>query len=320
MAKQIPDNAVLLRIQQQVEALPFNAVPQQLQNTQDILKREPRNVAHLFLSGLLHIKLGEYQAGVSSLKKALKIHKSSDLILGVLAFVHARKTSEHGEALKYLRKKLSLNRNDPQTYFLIASSHLELGEPDRALEVLDRVEKLEPNKAKIHALKAQCCMRMGDSAGARKHYKIIQEIDPSAIVAMADKIALLPDNSEEDLQGIKLQLEKLLGETPQLFRTQEHRAGSYFALGEVCEKLELFDEAFKHFESGNHVPKEMPDATDWTVAFDILKKVFTPELFKSVQADGHVSTEQVFVVGMPRSGTTLIESILAGHSLSQWFR
>ncbi len=319
MAKNVPDNAVLIGVQRQVEALPFNLAPLKLQDAQGALKKDPRNVATLFLTGLLQIKLGEYQPGIATLKKALKLHKSSEVILGTLAFVFAQKTSEHNQAIKYLRKKLVFNRNDPQTHMLIASSHLELGEPDRALEVLDGAEKLVTDKARINALKAQCCLRMGDSTGARKHYKIVQELEPSAAFAVADKIAQLPDNTEQDLLALKPQLEKLLIESPQLFRTQEHLAGTYFALGEVCEKLKLYDEAFKHFEAGNKVPKPTPNATRWMDAFKILKETFTPELFKSVQSKGHLSAEQVFIVGMPRSGTTLVESILANHPSARDF-
>ena len=320
MAKPLPDNATLAELQRQINGMPQEAVPQQLQNLDEILKGDAKNPQHWFVMGMLLNRVGLAHQALDALQNAHKYHKTSDIILGTLAFICAERLKDHDAALKYLQKKHSLNRNDPQTIFLMANCQMEMGNPDQALELLDKAASLVTNPAKIHALRAQCYVRMGNSQAARENYEKVQELDPQAAFAMVDKLAMLPDNTKEQLEGLKSQLEDVLVNKPEKFRTKEHRVASQVAVGNICEKLEQYDQAFDNFKAANELQKMFAIQTDWEKSFELLQGAFDAETLGSISAEGHSSTEQIFIVGMVRSGTTLVESIPRRLGGSEGFR
>ena len=94
----------------------------------------------------------------------------------------------------------------------------------------------------------------------------------------------------------------------------------HFCLGAVLHKHGQYDEAFSHFRRGNDLKQE--GFRQRGTAFDakVLRRFvddqiagYTPELFPSAAALGHPSETPVFIVGVPRSGTTLVNQILSAH-------
>ncbi len=312
MASPPPDNATLAKLQQQIHALPQSSIMQHVQNVEAILKKDRKNPQHWFVLGSLFIRAGAFQQSLEALRTALKLHRKSEVILGAIAFLFAEKAKDYKESLVYLEQKFALNNKDPKTLFLIANCQLELGQPDLALDTLDQAAPLTENQAKIHALKAQCNIRLGDSKSARDNYRKVQELDPGAAFAMIDKIAALPDNSKKQLQELELQLKGVLVNQVSKFRHEQHRVAATAVLGEITEKLGNHQEAFDHYVAANELQKTFAAQSDWEKSFELLRGTFSSEVFEQVDVQGHPSEEQIFVVGMVRSGTTLIESILAG--------
>jgi tetratricopeptide (TPR) repeat protein len=99
-----------------------------------------------------------------------------------------------------------------------------------------------------------------------------------------------------------------------------NRIALEFALGKAFDKAGRFDEAFSHFATGNSIDKQQhasegqiynPNVVDKEV--DAIIEVFTPEFFRERTGWGEPSEIPVFIVGMPRSGTTLVQQIAASH-------
>ncbi len=88
-----------------------------------------------------------------------------------------------------------------------------------------------------------------------------------------------------------------------------------FALGKACDEIGRFDDAFAYWSLGNRLKRE---TIQYSIHKDIhffneLKKAFPTEFIASHQNVGFSSRLPIFIVGMPRSGTTLVEQILASH-------
>lgn len=101
----------------------------------------------------------------------------------------------------------------------------------------------------------------------------------------------------------------------------DDRSRLYFAIGNLFDKQGRWTEAFSNYESGNQLRKEIearrgvvfdPEAHRHEV--DQIIRFFTKDYFTRVASHGVDSELPVFIVGMPRSGTTLAEQILASHS------
>jgi tetratricopeptide (TPR) repeat protein len=89
----------------------------------------------------------------------------------------------------------------------------------------------------------------------------------------------------------------------------------HFALAKAYEDAGRADDAFRHLLAGNALKRRHVAYNEAaTLAeLDRIRAIFTPELMQSLQGEGDPSPVPIFIVGMPRSGTTLIEQILASH-------
>jgi tetratricopeptide (TPR) repeat protein len=93
------------------------------------------------------------------------------------------------------------------------------------------------------------------------------------------------------------------------------RAALHFTLGRAHDEIGDYDRAFGHFEIANAAQREhQPDTEAMDIAFfENARRIFTPDFFASRAGGGSQSAVPVFVLGMPRSGTTLTEQIIASH-------
>ena len=93
------------------------------------------------------------------------------------------------------------------------------------------------------------------------------------------------------------------------------RIGLHFAYGKCLEDQRRFDESLAHYTQGNalkaRVAPYLPDVIDRIVAES--KELFTAEFFTKRAGWGHPDSSPIFIVGLPRSGSTLVEQVLASH-------
>jgi tetratricopeptide (TPR) repeat protein len=93
------------------------------------------------------------------------------------------------------------------------------------------------------------------------------------------------------------------------------RIGLHFAYGKCLEDERRFDESLAHYDRGNalkaRVAPYLPDVIDRIVAES--KELFTAEFFTKRAGWGHPDSAPIFIVGLPRSGSTLVEQVLASH-------
>jgi hypothetical protein len=91
----------------------------------------------------------------------------------------------------------------------------------------------------------------------------------------------------------------------------------HFALGKAHEDEKDYEAAFRHYAEGNAIRRaELPyDAAKFELQIDAMKATFTRELVEDKKGQGCAARDPIFILGMPRAGSTLLEQILASHSL-----
>jgi hypothetical protein len=94
----------------------------------------------------------------------------------------------------------------------------------------------------------------------------------------------------------------------------ENRRALHFSLGRIFDRLHRYGEAFEHYSAANQLAKLNYNFDDEVQLCNRLKEIFSSEHLKSLPKAGNKSERPVFVVGMPRSGTSLAEQILSSHS------
>jgi tetratricopeptide (TPR) repeat protein len=109
-------------------------------------------------------------------------------------------------------------------------------------------------------------------------------------------------------------METLAQQAPTL--SVRDRIELHFALAKAYEDLERFEDSFRQLLAGNTLKRQQVSYNEAAALrmLDRIRDVFTPQLFESRQQVGEPSGVPVFIIGMPRSGTTLLEQILASHA------
>lgn len=115
--------------------------------------------------------------------------------------------------------------------------------------------------------------------------------------------------SERDIVEMQSQLER-----PDL--RVEARVQFYFSLGKAHEDLKQFERSFENYQRGNALWRSTVeyDAEKTHAFVEACKEIFTPDFFKDLKGVGCYARDPIFVVGLPRAGSTLIEQILSSHS------
>jgi hypothetical protein len=90
--------------------------------------------------------------------------------------------------------------------------------------------------------------------------------------------------------------------------------GLNFAVGKVLDGMSLYDEAFEHYKAGNEAISYLYDSLSNTQNITDIIEIFTPALFMNTPAAKVRGKKPIFIIGMPRSGTSLTEQIMAAHS------
>ncbi len=176
-----------------------------------------------------------------------------------------------------------------------------------AIDVLKNSLETLPDNAEIYFLLGGVYRAQGAMRLAEESYNKSIEIDPlfsesyealSRIVSSERRAQLLSD--------IESQLAKI--------DEDDRRRGSfYFAAANLCDGMGEFDKAFEHYSRANRLFGSPFSTEQFRNGIDALKKVFSKSFFAKRKLRGVSSKRPVFIVGMPRSGTTLVERMLASH-------
>jgi tetratricopeptide (TPR) repeat protein len=234
-------------------------------------------VAHTNLGAVL-LELGDPEAAVSSLAKALEIEP--DLAeahnnLGMALNALGRPE----EAISSLTTALKINPDFAEAHSSLGATFKSLGQPDEAIASYSRALKINPASAPAHRFLSTV--------------KTYQHGDP--------------------------QLRQMLQLLQRENLSKKDRTDLNFALAKAHEDTGDYDHAFSFFEEGNRLRNEELnyDISSTRALFARIKETFSNagailrELEKSVPKNCH---QPVFVLGMPRSGSSLVEQILASHS------
>jgi tetratricopeptide (TPR) repeat protein len=184
--------------------------------------------------------------------------------------------SRHKEAIPAYNRALAMGSADARIYNSLGVAHNVVGQTEDAFKAFQRAVAIEPCNAEMHLNLATC--------------KSFSDGDERLVA-----LEKLCENA------------KSLGEDDQI--------ALHFALGKAFDDLKQPERSFHHLSAGNKLKRRQIayDEAETLRQFERLQAAFTPDLLAKNAGVGDPSNLPVFVVGMPRSGTTLIEQILASH-------
>ena len=285
-----------------------------LRQGEAILKNNPRDKAMLAQVGLLYLANNDVKTAIDRFQAALKLDKRNVLVIGELVNVHNR-LRQYTVARKYARKLIEIAPREAEYQKAYAETLENCGQYEKALEVWQRLIHLNPAHAEPPAQMARCLRTMGRMKEALDWYAKVLEIEPFHAEALY-MIAQSRRFSPEEATGMLENIEK----SAAVIQEDIERANLFYAAGKILSDVGRNDEAFAFFNKANESRRPAdPDERQAEFA-EALKKtqngyiVYDKALFTSKANVADPWDAPIFILGMPRSGTTLTESLVAGHS------
>ncbi len=212
-------------------------------------------------------------------------------------------------ALLQAQRLLALNPGDRKTRLLYANACEGLGKFEESLRVFRELLAEHPDDSELEfkiAFALRNSGRAQDAVEAIRHVMRLEGSLGAAYAALADmKTYRFSDAEIDDMRRIAAD--------PQL--ASQHLPVS-FALGKALEDRKEYDESFRSYAQGNSLRRGEGRykrlATERMV--EMREALFTAEFFAARRGAGYPSPDPIFIVGMPRAGSTLLEQILASHS------
>jgi tetratricopeptide (TPR) repeat protein len=273
------------------------------------LKAHPTDVAAIRMFAELAARLGRYGDAENLLNRCLELAPSFVSARHNLAVVLHRQQKVE-PALVEIDRALAVEPRNPGFRNLKAAVLSRMGEQQQSIDVYRDVLADYPHQPKVwmslgHALK---------TAGQRRE----------AIEAYRKSIELAPNLGESYWSLANLKTFRFTPAEVEAMRAQlarpdlddTDRFHFEFSLGKALEDEREFEQSFGHYSRGNALRRTgiQYDANETTDHVRRSKAALTRELFASRAGVGSPAPDPIFVVGLPRSGSTLVEQILSSHS------
>ena len=261
--------------------------------------------------GNVHRQLGALQAAEKCYRQALRIQPDYSLAHYNLATL-LRDQARLDDAVDAYRTVLRLKPDDFEALNDLGATLRQLGDVESAIGIHKKAIRLQPKTAYIRVNLGLAFEQQGDTDSAIACYQEAIEIDPRHIRAyqcLADLTTFTIDDQDKIAQLESLLNDKKLSEFDVEY--------VHWVLGKVYDDCGLFDKAFKHHEVANSCKRQRKQ-----LAFDVARNskrvsrliaVCTRKFFAEQQYLGSDSSLPVFVIGLPRAGKTLAESLMVRH-------
>jgi tetratricopeptide (TPR) repeat protein len=276
---------------------------------EDLIRIDPRHAAALNNLGAALCKLGRYKEAEGYFRRAIKVEPDfSDPYSNIgNAFLV---TGQYAEAEGFLRRALKLNPRFVEARVNLGLTLAFLSRLRDAKAHFEKVLKLEPRNS--DALFGMALVAKTEGSFDLADGLLIRalQVNPNMPNALAAQVGMRKMTS---LDGAWLEhAEEVAASGIAPVNESELR----FAIGKYCDDVGDFKRAFQNYERANDLLKPIAEPYDRDARkryVDMMIQVHTPEFIARRDGSASTSMKPVFVVGMPRSGTSLTEQIIASH-------
>ena len=294
----------------------------------------PENAAYRENIAIVLHRLGQHGEAVASCKEALAINPKSSAAHYYIG--HASLAlGQPEDAVQSYRRALALKPGWAEAHSNLGSALRQMGRRQEAAVSYQTAISIKSDSPGMHSNLGHVLRELGRLDDAVVSYRKALALDPSLVIPRV-QIARTKSYTEydDDLQT----MERMWSDAD---TSEEQRMQLAFGLGKAFEDLKQFEKAIGFFTAGNELwrglhgqravkkkvglvnltnvvdlvsNKRSPDFVRREANFNFMKKTFDSGLFAQHRDTGCADETPIFIVGMPRSGTTLVEQILASHS------
>jgi tetratricopeptide (TPR) repeat protein len=273
------------------------------------LKEDPLDVAAIRLMAQLAARIGRYKDSENLLRRALELAPGFTAARSNLANILYRQ-NRFEEAVETLNAVLAVESENVAGRNLKAAALGRIGDYEEALELYAELTIRFADNAKLwmsqgHLLKT--VGRQDESVAAYRHALAVEPTLGEVWWSLANLKTVKFDDA--DIAAMQAALA-----TPAI--SDEDRFHLDFALGKAFDDRREAEPAFAHYAAANQLRRQSLDYDPQVISdhVDAVINSFTVEFLASRKGQGHDAPDAIFILGMPRAGSTLIEQILSSHS------
>jgi tetratricopeptide (TPR) repeat protein len=300
--------------------------------------------AALVAAGAEQWRAGRFEEAETTLLSALRTNAENVDAMRFLAMVYYDQDKKLLDAEALLRRAVAIAPDFHQALANLGRILVDNSKLLEALEIYERLLRLKPDNSDAWEGYGRTLAQAGRVKDAETAYRKSLELEPQAPgvhMALAHMLKTL-GNQEEALEAYRksVELNPALGESYwsmanlKVFRftdtevgameeqvarddlKEESRVHFLFALGKAYEDRQDYHKAWQHYHAGNQLKRTavIYDPVEHEQHLNKIREVFSRELISANTGAGHPACDPIFIVGLPRTGSTLVEQILASHS------
>jgi len=258
-----------------------------------------------FVAGVAARELLQIPLALECLQRAVAINPGRADYMAQLARALAQ-ASEPGKALVAADKAMVLGPKDAMTLDTLAVVYTQAHAYEKAVDAFAKVVEIEPRAARFRFNYATALVHAGDVDGAEREFEACLERDPHYWKAYLSLAQLRRQTQESN------HIARLQGLLASVDETPESALFLNVALCKEYEDLADYPRAFQHLTVGKRAARHAHGYSSESdeAMFSLIKQVAPVRVPASA---GYQSDEPIFVMGMPRTGTTLIDRIISSH-------
>jgi tetratricopeptide (TPR) repeat protein len=273
------------------------------------LKEQPTDIAAIRMLAELAGRIGRYRDAENLLRRAVELAPGFHAARANLATVLHRQ-NRPSEALAELDRLAAESPDNASHDNLRAAALGRLGAFEEAIALYERVLAEHPDQPKVwmsHAHMLKTIGRLDDGIAAYRRALALVPTLGEVWWSLANLKTVRFDDNDIAAMEAALATEGLAA---------EDRFHLEFALGKAHDDRRDAEAAFTRYDAANRHRRALIayDADETSATVDRMIATLTPELFARFAGTGHDAPDPIFILGMPRAGSTLIEQILASHS------
>ncbi|MFC1845281.1 sulfotransferase, partial [Thermodesulfobacteriota bacterium] len=215
------------------------------------------------------------------------------------------------EAIASFRQAISLSLDSAELYNNLGNALRDFGEMDEAVTCFDKAIALKPDFVEAHNCLGIVFRETGKMDDAIACFRKALALKPDYAVAFRN-LSLMVQYTEVDDDVLAMENLYKKRDLPDVYRIDLG-----FALGKVYGNVKDYDKSFHFILGANQLKRKTYEYSiqEDRDLFARIKETFSPDFFASHHGPGFLDRTPIFILGMPRSGTTLVEQILASHPL-----
>lgn len=285
---------------------------QSVENIETLVAADPENPHLNLVLGQCYFEQEKYNRAIMHLEKAAKLLPEDPVVMTLVGRAYAG-FHKPKDAMVWFKKAEQKEKPRPELLMMMANAAKDDGDFDQSIRFAEEAIALNPEGAASRNELAQIHAILGDK---KKAIALRQEVlkdkpeDLNAIIGLA-----YLQKVEKGAPELKL-LQKHYNLEPENYFAEKTRMNIGFALGKAYGDTNQYSKAVEALKYANAKRREVLEFNfdDEIRFFDLMKHVFDPITAQDYVTPSADDRRMIFIVGMPRSGTTLTEQIISSHS------